>query len=199
MSFSKQKLTIIDTKCANIASVLFAFKRLGIDAKVSADIADIKSADKLILPGVGTAKAAMQNMSKEMIDCIQNAKQTTLGICLGMQLMASFSDEGQVNLLNLFDAKVEHFKDCNLPLPHMGWNQISFDPNHPLFKGLAQNANFYFVHSYRITENPNTIARCEYGEKFSAVMAKDNFLGAQFHPEKSGKNGEILLRNFLEM
>lgn len=192
-------LVIIDTGCANLSSVKFAFDRLGIQAEISRDLAKIKSADKLLLPGVGTAIAAMKNLQdRQLIEAIQNATQPMLGICLGMQLMTEFSTEGNVDTLRLMSGKTELIPNTGLPLPHMGWNRVRYAADHPLFAGIEQASHFYFVHSYAVLPNENTIATSNYGVDFSAAIASKNFYGVQFHPERSGKNGAQLLKNFVE-
>ncbi len=192
-------LVIIDTGCANLSSVKFAFDRLGIQAEISHDLDKIKSADKLLLPGVGTAIAAMKNLHDlQLIETIRNATQPMLGICLGMQLMTEFSTEGNVETLHLMSGKTELIPNTGLPLPHMGWNRVRYEQNHPLFAGIEQDSHFYFVHSYAVFPNENTIATSHYGVDFSAAIASKNFYGVQFHPERSGKNGAQLLKNFVE-
>jgi len=194
-----QNLTIIDTGCANLSSVKFAFDRLGIQAEISRDLDKIKSADKLLLPGVGTAIAAMKNLQdRNLIETIQNATQPMLGICLGMQLMTEFSAEGNVPTLSLMQGNTELIPNTGLPLPHMGWNRVRYEPDHPLFAGIEQDSHFYFVHSYAVLPNENTVATADYGVPFSAAIANKNFYGVQFHPERSGKNGAMLLKNFVE-
>ncbi len=199
------KLTIIDTGCANLSSVKMAIQRLGVEPIVSCDAADIKSADKLILPGVGTAKAAMHNLQeRKLVDLIREAKQPLLGCCLGMQMLAQASEEsmdgeGDIQCLGIIPGKVKLMQVGNLRLPHMGWNQIEHDGTHPLFKGIPSGSYFYFVHSYALEITNATLASCDYGQPFSAVVGKDNFFGAQFHPERSGNLGAQLIRNFLEM
>ncbi|NBI12599.1 imidazole glycerol phosphate synthase subunit HisH [[Haemophilus] felis] len=194
-----KKIIIINTSCANLSSVKFAFDRLGYRAEITDNIEQIQSADKLILPGVGTANAAMKNLSElGLIDTIRNLKQPVLGICLGMQLMTGYSEEGNVELLKLMSGKTEKLPACDLPLPHMGWNKVHYAADHPLFAGIEQDSYFYFVHSYGVLPNPHTIATCDYGVLFSAVIQHRNFYGVQFHPERSGKAGEKLLRNFVE-
>ncbi|MDD2343869.1 imidazole glycerol phosphate synthase subunit HisH [uncultured Tolumonas sp.] len=199
------KLTIIDTGCANLSSVKMAIQRLGVEPIVSCDAADIKSADKLILPGVGTAKAAMRNLQeRKLVDLIREAKQPLLGFCLGMQMLAQASEESMdgeadIQCLGIIPGKVKLMQVGDLRLPHMGWNQIEHDGTHPLFNGIPSGSYFYFVHSYALEVTEATLARCDYGSPFSAVVGKDNFFGAQFHPERSGKLGAQLIRNFLEM
>ncbi|MFZ7233482.1 imidazole glycerol phosphate synthase subunit HisH [Avibacterium avium] len=194
-----QTITIINTGCANLSSVKFAFERLGYQAEITDDLAKIQSAEKLILPGVGTASAAMQSMqSRHLIETIQQLTQPVLGICLGMQLMTDYSAEGEISTLKLIQGKTELLPNKGLPLPHMGWNKVHYQDNHPLFSDIPQDSYFYFVHSYAVLPNENTIATCDYGVPFSAAIARNNFYGVQFHPERSGKVGEQLLRNFME-
>ncbi len=193
------QITIIDTGCANLSSVKFAFDRLGYATEITSDLNKIKSVDKLILPGVGTAIAAMKNLQdRGLVEVIQNLTQPVLGICLGMQLMTAFSEEGNVATLSLMPSQTALIPDTGLPLPHMGWNKVRYTPDHPLFAGIEQDSHFYFLHSYAVQPNENTIATSCYGVDFSAAIANKNFYGVQFHPERSGKNGAMLLRNFVE-
>ncbi|WP_040975442.1 imidazole glycerol phosphate synthase subunit HisH [Necropsobacter massiliensis] len=194
-----QTIIIIDTGCANLSSVKFAFDRLGYRAEISCDHHRIQAADKLLLPGVGTAIAAMRNLEeRKLIETIQHATQPMLGICLGMQLMTEYSGEGNVSTLNLMDGHTDLIPNTGLPLPHMGWNKVRYAADHPLFAGIEQDSHFYFVHSYAVMPNANTIATCDYGAPFSAALARKNFYGVQFHPERSGKNGAQLLKNFVQ-
>lgn len=197
-------VVIIDTGCANLSSVKFALERLGYRPTISGDGDVITQADKLILPGVGTAKAAMAQLhERALIDIIKSISQPTLGICLGMQLLTQSSTEGSfhqddtVKTLGIIDTHTKPLTASGLPLPHMGWNSIEFD-DHPLFDGLNTGCHVYFVHSYGVPVGKNTLAKCTYGTEFSAVIGRDNFLGVQFHPEKSGKIGSKILQNFVE-
>ncbi|MBI6548561.1 imidazole glycerol phosphate synthase subunit HisH [Xenorhabdus lircayensis] len=194
-------VVILDTGCANLASVAYAIRRLGYDPIVSLDAEIVRSADKLFLPGVGTATAAMEQLKqRQLIPLISSLSQPVLGICLGMQLLATVSMEGDdVPLLKLIDASVEKMATAGLPLPHMGWNQVKTQGEHPLFRHITDNTRFYFVHSYALPVGEYTIAQTEYGNSFSSAIAKDNFFGVQFHPERSGAAGAQLLKNFLEM
>ncbi|MCK3655407.1 imidazole glycerol phosphate synthase subunit HisH [Pasteurellaceae bacterium Macca] len=193
------QIIIIDTGCANLSSVKFAFERLGYQPIISQNPRDIQQADKLVLPGVGTAKAAMHNLAQRgLIELIRSVTQPTLGICLGMQIMMDYSHEGDVATLSLMQGNTELLPNTGLPLPHMGWNKVQYQANHPLFCDIAQDSYFYFVHSYGVMPNPHTIATCEYGTPFSAAIQHQNFYGVQFHPERSGKAGATLLRNFVE-
>ena len=190
---------IIDTGCANLASLHHALKRLGIHADISAEPAAIHAADKLLLPGVGTASAAMTNLTaRGLIPVIQRATQPLLGICLGMQLLTRHSAEGDTATLGLIPGDTAALPGCGLPLPHTGWNTVHHQPQHPLFDGIAQDSHYYYVHGYAVPPGAHTIATSDYGVPFSAAIARDNYYGVQFHPERSGKSGARLLQNFME-
>ncbi|MTC44473.1 imidazole glycerol phosphate synthase subunit HisH [Providencia sp. wls1922] len=196
------KVVILDTGCANLASVAYAVKRLGYDPIVSRDTNTILQADRVFLPGVGTASAAMEKLAeRELIPLIKALTQPVLGICLGMQLLGSISEEGQteIPLLGLIDSSVRKMDANGLPVPHSGWNQVKALAGNPLFKGISDDAYFYFVHSYSMPISANTIAQTQYGNLFSSAVNKDNFYGVQFHPERSGAAGARLIQNFLEM
>lgn len=194
-------IVILDTGCANLSSVKWAVQRLGYQPTVSRDKHLVLSADKLLLPGVGTASAAMQQLEeRELISLITRCTQPVLGICLGMQILGSHSKErGEIKTLGLIPEKVRALETGELPTPHMGWNQVTAQAGHPLFRDIDKEAYFYFVHSYAMPVNAFTIAQCHYGEAFSAAVQRDNFYGVQFHPERSGAAGAQLLKNFLEM
>lgn len=198
-------VVIVDTACANLSSVRFAFERLGITPHVTADAAQIRSADKVILPGVGTAQAAMRNLQQlELIEVLQQLEQPVLGICLGMQLLTDWSAEGDVNCLGVIPARTVRMQAGGLPLPHMGWNTVTAVGDNPLLANLPnretnEHAWFYFVHSYAVAPDEATIATCEYGQPFAAMIRHNNYFGAQFHPERSGAMGAQLLKNFLEL
>ena len=193
-------VVIVNTQCANITSVKFAIERLGYKAYVSNQLHDISSAERVILPGVGTAAAAMKNIATlELATTLQHLQQPVLGICLGMQLLTEFSEEGNVNCLRLLNDRVKPMKSNNVRLPHMGWNRLTNTVSSPLFEGITQEDYFYFVHSYSVATGDNTLATCHYGEDFSAAIGKNNIMGVQFHPERSGKSGAKLLQNFMEM
>ncbi len=200
-----QNLVIIDTGCANLSSVRMAIERLGVTVKVSCDAKEILAADKLILPGVGTAKAAMHNLhERHLVELIRNAKQPLLGFCLGMQMLAQASEEhmggeSDIHCLGIVPGKVKLMEVGTLRLPHMGWNQVIHDGTHPLFDGIPSGSYFYFVHSYALEVTDATLATCDYGTPFTAVVGKENFFGAQFHPERSGKVGAQLIQNFLSL
>ena len=198
-------IVVIDTGCANLSSVRMAIERLGVTAQVSKEAAVIRGADKLILPGVGTAKAAMHNLQERgLVELIREAKQPLLGFCLGMQMLAQASEEhmggeSDIDCLGIVPGKVKLMQVGDLRLPHMGWNQVEHDGTHPLFNGIPSGSYFYFVHSYALEVTAATLATCNYGGPFTAVVGKDNFFGAQFHPERSGKAGARLIQNFLEL
>lgn len=191
------KIIIIDTACADCLSLKFCLDRLGFNATISRDLKELESADKLFLPGVGIAKEAMKNLEQfNLIDFIQNTKKPLLGICLGMQILGNFSEELNQETLKLIDFTTQKFKAKEgFTFPHMGWNEVY--SSHALFKGL-EGAYFYFVHSYCVGLGKYTIADCEYSQKFSASVMKDNFYGVQFHPERSSEAGEILISNFIK-
>lgn len=201
------KVVILDTGCANLASVNYAVKRLGYQAEVSRDTNTILTADKIFLPGVGTASAAMQNLQqRNLIPLIKSLTQPVLGICLGMQLLGMLSEEGnnaqdisEIPLLGLIDSKVSKLETHGLPVPHSGWDQVKPLAGQSLFKGIDDDAYFYFVHSYTMPISKYTLAETEYGHRFSSAIGMDNFFGVQFHPERSGAAGARLIKNFLEM
>lgn len=194
-------VVILDTGCANLSSVKWAVQRLGYDPIVSRNPDVVLRADKLFLPGVGTAQAAMDQLrERELVELIKACTQPVLGICLGMQLLGSRSDESKgVETLGIIDEPVHKMTDRGLPLPHMGWNRVTAQAGNHLFRDIEDGAWFYFVHGYAMPVNADTIAQCDYGEPFTAAVQKDNFYGVQFHPERSGKAGAQLLKNFLEM
>lgn len=197
------KAVILDTGCANLASLAFAVKRLGVEPLITREAADIRSADRIFLPGIGTAKAAMTALTERGLpELIREAHQPLLGICLGEQLLGRRSEEtGGVDLLGLIDADVRQLNAPGLPLPHMGWNRVFPKFESPqaklLFKNIEPGEWFYFVHSFAMPDGPAAIASCTYGEPFAAAAASENFMGVQFHPERSGKAGARLLANFL--
>lgn len=197
-------IVIVDTGCANLASVQFAVNKLGYQATITDNKARISSADKVILPGVGSAKHAMDNIqNKGLVQTLQQLTQPTLGFCLGMQLMANSSSEGNTDqdipCLAMIPTEVKPLMAENLRLPHMGWNTLTSVSDHPIFSGIKPGDYFYFVHSYAAPVSDYTIASCQYGSQFSAAIAKDNFVGCQFHPERSSKLGSKIIQNFLEM
>ncbi|MBO1898300.1 MULTISPECIES: imidazole glycerol phosphate synthase subunit HisH [unclassified Shewanella] len=202
---SNDLTVIIDTGCANLSSVRFAFERLNANVLVSADFDVIRSAARVVLPGVGTAGAAMDALKqKNLIELIKSLTQPVMGVCLGMQMLASLSNEHggrseqNITCLGLVPTDIGDLDSKGLPLPHMGWNQIEVS-DHPLFVGIENGSYVYFVHSYRAPISEYTLASSTYGESFSAAIGKGNFFGVQFHPEKSAKVGAQILQNFLNM
>ena len=194
-------IAIIDSGGANIASVQFALERLGAEPVLTKDVRMIQSADKVLLPGVGAAPVAMQNLAEyELIDCIRRLTQPVMGICLGMQLLFAVSPEGNTPLLGMFDTDCETFTPTQgRSVPHMGWNRLAKQQDHPLLAEVNEGAHVYFVHSYFAPVTAQTIAATNYGDDFTAIVAENNFMGCQFHPERSGPVGAQILRNFLEM
>ena len=194
-------LAIIDSGGANISSVIHALRRLGAEPVFTADANTIRTADRVILPGVGAAGAAMSRLGElGLIQCIQELRQPVLGICLGMQLLFEKSDEDDATCLGIIPGTLKKMNpSAGLRVPHMGWNTTTTVRNDPLLAGLGEQPWFYFVHSYRAPIGTSTLATCHHGETFAAVVRKDNFRGAQFHPERSAKSGARLLANFLEI
>jgi glutamine amidotransferase len=192
------KLVIIDYGAGNIKSIQFAFKRLGIDAVLSNNIDEIKHADKVIFPGVGEASSAMKMLKESGLDkIIPTLKQPVLGICLGMQLMCNSSEEGNTKGLGIFNTTVKKFSN-ELKVPHMGWNVIK-GLKSSLFSGIKENEFMYLIHSFYAEHCKETIAATDYGLNYASALRHNNFYGVQFHPEKSGLKGEVLLKNFLEL
>lgn len=192
-------IAIIQYGAGNIGSVQNALDRLGYDHVVTDDAAVIRSADKVILPGVGQARSAMKQLdARGLVEVIPYLKQPLLGICLGLQLLCRYSEEGDVQCLNVFDSDVKRFPKGYI-VPHMGWNTLSGIKG-SMFKGVnAETSDVYFVHSYYAELCDATVADCEYIIPFSAAIQKDNFYATQFHPEKSGVVGEQILKNFLAL
>ncbi len=192
-------IAVVNSGGANISSVLHALKRLGTEPKFTADAREIRSADRVILPGVGAAGRAMDTLrSHGLIEVIRKLTQPVLGICLGMQLLFDSSAEDDAKLLGLIPARLERLPGGkNLRVPHMGWNAISNTRPDPLTSNLAGKW-FYFVHSYAAPVGDWTLSTSRHGQVFSAIVRRDNFYGAQFHPERSAKAGAELLRGFLE-
>jgi glutamine amidotransferase len=191
-------IAIVDYNAGNVRSVLNALHRLGADAEVTANHETLKAADRVIFPGVGNAKPAMQNLREKGLDkTLLELTQPFLGICLGMQLMCSHSEEGDTDCLGIFPEKVKHFAKGKR-IPHMGWNEL-INMSGPLFEGLDDRGNVYFVHSYLVEIGKDTSAKSEYGQSFTAALQRANFYGVQFHPEKSGEVGARILSNFLKI
>ncbi|MDR0588031.1 MAG: imidazole glycerol phosphate synthase subunit HisH [Burkholderiales bacterium] len=194
------RVVIIDTGCANLSSLKYAVLRLGYTPAISTDPHVIQNADRVFLPGVGAAAAAMREINaRGLVETIRACTRPMLGICMGMQLLGSQSEEGNAKTLGVMDISVTRLHSKGLPLPHMGWNTLSSRVAHPLFEGIDDQAYFYFVHSYAMPVSSLTLAQTVYGQTFSSVVARDRFFGTQFHPERSGAAGARLIRNFLEV
>jgi glutamine amidotransferase len=195
------QIAIVKYNAGNIYSVVNAMKRLGIEPILTDDSELLSKADKVLFPGQGNAKEAMTYLKAHHLDqVIANLKQPVLGICVGQQLLCKHSEEGDVDCIGIFDAEVKRFSPQRHEdkVPAMGWNEI-YDVSTPLLKGLGEHPYTYFVHSYYVPVSNETIATANYILPYSAAMHKDNFYTCQFHPEKSGKIGEQILKNFLEL
>ncbi|OJX90670.1 MAG: imidazole glycerol phosphate synthase, glutamine amidotransferase subunit [Paludibacter sp. 47-17] len=192
------KVAIIKYNAGNIRSVLFALERIGVDAVVTDDPEVIRTADRVIFPGVGEAASAMRYLRDKGLDTlIPSLKQPVLGICLGMQLMCAASEENSTGCLGIFPMTVKKFpEDKGLKVPQIGWNTLT-GLQSQLFAQLNDNTYVYFVHGYYVPHSEYTIATTVYTHAYSAAVRKDNFMAVQFHPEKSGDAGEQILRNFL--
>jgi glutamine amidotransferase len=192
------KIVIIDYGAGNIQSIMFAIQRLGYVAVLSHDIEEIKSADKVIFPGVGEASSAMKKLKASGMDTlIPQLQQPVLGICLGMQLMCNYSEEGKTEGLGIFDINVLKFSN-NVKVPQIGWNVVS-NLKTNLFDKIQENEYMYTVHSFYVPLCMETIATTDYELLYSSALHKNNFYGVQFHPEKSSSAGEQVLKNFLEL
>lgn len=191
-------IAIINYDAGNLASVSNALKRLDEPHLITNDEHELDQADGIIFPGVGHAEPAMQSLRKNKLDqWLKNTKKPVLGICLGMQLFYDSSEEGDSQGLGIIPGRLKKFDPSTKKVPHMGWNTFEKQQDHPLVENLENDQYFYFVHSYYAPVNKFTVASCDYGENFTAVVCRDNFMGVQFHPEKSGKAGGLLLQNFL--
>ena len=195
------KVAIIKYNAGNIFSVDYALRRLGVEPVITADAEELTGADKVIFPGVGEAATTMDYLRRTGLDqLIKDLKQPVLGICLGMQLMCRHSQEGDVDCLGIFQTDVKRFhpQQHEDKVPHMGWNTLT-ETRGDLFKGFDKEEFVYFVHSFYVPVNECTAAQTQYIHPFSAAIQKDNFYATQFHPEKSGKTGERILTNFLNL
>lgn len=193
-------VVMIDNGGANIASVQAAFARLGKNLSVSADPEAIVAAERVVLPGVGAAGEGMRRLRASGLDqLIPCLKQPVLGVCLGMQLLFERSAENSTECLHVMEGSIERLPPGNeVRVPHMGWNRLQVLKAHPVLDGINDGDWFYFVHSYIAPINNNTLASTRHGKEFCAIAARKNFVAAQFHPERSGKAGARLLKNFLE-
>ena len=194
-------VVIVDAGGTNIGSVRYALQRLGVDAALTSDSATIRAADKVILPGVGAAGPGMARLCElGLVDLLRSLSQPVLGVCLGMQLLCAHSEEGDTACLDLIPAQVKHFSATpGLRVPHMGWNDVTRQCEHSLLAGLGDDEQAYFVHSYAVPMGEWTLASSDHGVPFSAVIARDNYYGMQFHPERSAAVGAKLLKNFLNL
>jgi imidazole glycerol-phosphate synthase subunit HisH len=192
---------IIDSGGANLASLQFAFERLGAKTHVTADAAEIRSARRVILPGVGSAADAMARLrSNQVAGLLPSLTQPVLGICLGMQLLFDSSEEGDTQCLGILPDSVKRLQPkAGRPVPHMGWNQLAALRDDPLLEGIAPNDYVYFVHSFAAPVSNMTLASADYGVTLSAVVRRGNFWGTQFHPERSAHVGARILANFLKL
>ena len=191
-------IAIIDYVAGNVKSVENAVRRLGFETIITSDFEEIRNAEKVIFPGVGEASTAMKYLKQTNLEkLIPTLKQPFLGICLGQQLLCDFSEEGATKCLGIFDLKVKEFPSTDI-VPHIGWNNLQ-KLQGPLFEGISEADNFYFVHSYYCEIGEFTTSECDYILPFSATLQKDNFYGTQFHPEKSGDVGSKILENFLKL
>lgn len=199
------KLAIIKYNAGNIQSVLYALERLGLEAEVTDDADKIKSADKVLFPGVGEASSAMQSLIENHLDqVIKDLKQPVFGICVGMQLLCQHSEENDTSCLGIVPVQVKKFLSSPSgrqtgmrKVPQIGWNKI-YDLKSDLFKGIEEKSFIYNVHSYYAEDSEYTIAKCDYGLEYAAAIRKDNFYGVQFHTEKSATVGDRILKNFIE-
>jgi len=194
-------VAIIDSGGANLASLQFALERLGARAQVTRSPGVIKAAPRVLLPGVGSAGDAMQRLNEAgLTQLIPTLTQPVLGICLGMQLLFSASEEGPAGCLGILPDTVRRLKATpERPVPHMGWNRIHLHAGDPLLDGIAEGDYFYFVHSYAAPVSDYTLASASYGTDVTAVVRRDNFWGTQFHPERSTRVGARILTNFLKL
>ncbi len=192
-------VVLVDAGGTNIGSVRYALQRLGVDAPLSSDVATIRRADKVILPGVGAAAPGMARLREAgLVDVLRDLQQPVLGVCLGMQLLFEHSEESDTVCLGLIPGRVTKMPgDAGLRIPHMGWNRLDVCASDPLVAELPADAHAYFVHSYAAEISPATLASSSHGSAFTAVVRNRNFCGMQFHPERSAAVGSQLLKNFL--
>lgn len=194
-------LALVDSGGANLASVRFALERLGVRAELTADPGVIRSAERVILPGVGSAPEGMRKLrARGLVEVIRGLTQPVIGFCLGEQLLFDSSEEGDTPSLGLIPGRVARLPESpGITVPHMGWNTLEVRRDTPLLAGIPRDARFYFVHSYAGPVNDFTVATATHGAPFAAIVQRGNFHGVQFHPERSGPAGAQLLKNFLEM
>lgn len=195
------RVVLVDAGGTNIGSVRYALQRMGTDATLTSDAATIRAASHVILPGVGAAGPGMRMLRDAgLVDVMRGLRQPVLGVCLGMQLLCERSEEGDTECLGVVPATVRRFAEApGLRVPHMGWNGLHLTGCHPLVAGLREGDSAYFVHSYAVPTGDHTLVASEHGTPFAAVIAAGNFMGMQFHPERSAGVGAQLLRNFLSL
>jgi len=192
------KIAIIKYNAGNVASVMYALDRIGMKYSWTDEEEEIRSADKVIFPGVGEASTAMAYLREKQLDrLIPTLKQPVLATCIGMQLLCKHSEENDTTCMGVFDVEIKRFQSTDLKIPHVGWNSIEAQGENKLMKGLSDSEYVYFVHSYYAPVNPFTTAICDYVQPFSAMLQKDNFYAAQFHAEISGLTGQHIIENFL--
>ena len=195
------EVAIVDSGGANIASLLYAFERLQVNALLTSDADVIRDAERVILPGVGAAKDAMQRLTDAgLVAVVRQLRQPVLGICLGLQLLCDRSEEEDVECLGSIPGSVQKLPgstDC--PVPNMGWCSTRIRSSHPLLAGIEDGSYFYYMHSYAVPVSKNTLATATHANDFAAIIGRDNFVAAQFHPERSAAAGAQLLRNFMAL
>jgi len=193
-------IAIIKYQAGNLASVSNALNRLHAEHIITDNPGELDQADAIIFPGVGHAAAAMDDLRARDLDVwLKNTDKPVLGICLGMQLLYDSSEEGNSDTLGIIPGVLRKFNSSNGKVPHMGWNSFTEIDQHPILEGIDTSHFMYYVHSYFAPVNEYTVASCTYIENFASVVTRDNYIGVQFHPEKSGKTGSLLLQNFLDV
>ena len=195
------RLALVDAGGANIGSVRYALRRLGVEAVPTTDADEIRVADKVILPGVSTAATVMRRLRElDLVDTLRDLRQPLLGVCVGMQLLFEHSEEDDTPCLGLLPGAVRRLPaGAGIRVPHMGWNRLRLQRADPVLDGFADGDYAYFVHSYAAPPSDDCIASSDHGREFAAIVRRGNVIGAQFHPERSSASGERLLRNFLEI
>jgi glutamine amidotransferase len=193
------RLAIVKYNAGNTASVVNSLRRLGVEPIVTDEAETLSCVDKVIFPGVGEASSAMRYLRERGLDAvIRSLRKPVLGICLGMQILCTRSEENQTDCLGIIPARVKKFPELGLKVPHVGWNAVNFNDSF-LFSGMPSGSYLYFVHGYYVELCYETTATCSYGIELSAAFEKENFFGVQFHPERSGRVGELILDNFLKL
>lgn len=192
-------IALIKYRAGNIASVSNALDRLGADYYLAENTDELDKADGVIFPGVGHAYSAMESLKEHGIDTwLKNTEKPVLGICVGMQLLFESSTEGNTEGLGVIPGRLLKFDESKAKVPHMGWNVLKKEHDHPLLKGVENGDHLYYVHSYYAPDSEYALATCDYVTEFTAMVSKDNYFGVQFHPEKSGELGAMILQNFLD-